>query len=437
MNRLHMYWENLRSSLWFIPTLIVTGAVVLAVGLIEVDAERLAERWPRLFGVGAEGSRGLLSAIASSMITVAGVSFSITVVALTMASNQYTSRILRNFMRDRANQVVLGVFVGVFAYCLVVLRTIRSGDEGAFVPGLAVLVALLLALVAIGFLIFFIHHVGASLQATSIIESVTAETLQAIDRLFPAPVGEAAVETAGEDPRVALASSRWVAIPARKTGYIQAIDADALLDLADELTVVVRMEKGIGEFVIEASPLASVSGNPPDDETVRKLNAAYSVGRHRTIHQDAGYGIRQIVDVALKALSPGINDTTTANNCVDYLGSILARLTTRRIESPYRSDGGQLRLITLGPTFPGLLAEAFDQIRQNAEGNVAVLGRLLQVLGTLVERTSDEQRARALRQQAELVAETVERSVPSAHDRATIQAALSDGWPNQPLQRTR
>lgn len=427
MNRLRMYWEDLRSSLWFIPTLIVTVAIVLAAGLIEVDMlgnpGRLAERWPRLFGAGAEGSRGMLSAIASSMISVAGVTFSITVVALTLASSQYTSRILRNFMRDRASQVVLGVFVGVFAYCLVVLRTIRSEDEGAFLPELAVLVAVLLAFVAIGFFIFFIHHVAASLQATSIVESVTAETLQAVDRLFPALVGEAAVGSAGEEPQVALASMTWATIPARKTGYIQAIDADALFDLAGKLTVVVRMEIGIGEFVIEACPLASVSGKPPDDETVRKLNAAYSVGRHRTMDQDAGYGIRQIVDVALKALSPGINDTTTAINCVDYLGSILAQLVTRRIESPYRLDAGQLRLITQGPTFPGLLADAFDQIRQNAEGNVAVLTRLLQILEVLAGRTADDQRRQALRQQADLIVETVERSVPSAHDRAQIQAA--------------
>ncbi|MEX1113348.1 MAG: DUF2254 domain-containing protein [Patescibacteria group bacterium] len=430
MTRLQKLWDDLRSSLWFIPALIVAGAVVLAVGLIEVEAfskrEQLAERWPLLFGAGAEGSRGLLSTIAGSMITVAGVTFSITVVALTLASSQYTSRILRNFVRDRANQAVLGVFVGVFAYCVVVLRTIRSGEEGAFVPGVAVLGALVLAFVAIGFLIFFIHHITASLQAASIIDSVATETLEAVDRLFPARLGEAAVGHAGEKQELAHAPGTWAAVPATKTGYVQGIDADALFKLANERDVVVRMEKGIGEFVIENCPLVSVSGMSPDDETIRKLNAAYSVDRYRTVHQDASYGIQQIVDVALKALSPGVNDTTTAVNCVDYLGAILARLVTRRIESPSRSEGGQLRVINRGPTFPGLLADAFDQIRQNAEGNVAVLERLLQVLATVAERTSDEQRRHALRQQADLVMETAERSVPSAHDRATIQAARSD-----------
>ena len=381
------------------------------------------ERWPRLFGAGAEGSRGLLAAIASSMITVAGVTFSITIVALALASSQYTSRILRNFMRDRTNQTVLGVFLGVFAYCLVVLRTIRGGDEGAFVPALAVLGALLLAFVAIGFLIFFIHHIAASIQATSIIAAVAGETLEAVDRLFPTEVGDAAIERTPADRDSELSRQPWVTIPARTTGYIQGIDADALFAVARERDVIVRMERGIGEFVIDGSPLAAAAGKPLDDDALRKLHAAYSVDTHRTVHQDAAYGIRQIVDVALKALSPGINDTTTAINCIDFLGAILARLAQRSIDTPYRSDGGQVRVVTRGPTFPSLLAEAFDQIRQNAEGNVAVLVRLLQVLEILVERTADDQRRRALRLQADVIGETAARSVPAALDRATIEAA--------------
>ena len=425
-NKLRRRWEELRSSLWFVPTLIVVGSVALALGLIEADSwldrERLVERWPRLFGAGAEGSRGLLEAIASSMITVAGVMFSITIVALTLASSQYTPRILRNFMRDRANQAVLGVFVGIFAYCLVVLRTIRGGDEGAFVPALAVFGAVLLAFVAIGFLIFFIHHIATSIQATSIVDAVARETLDAVDRLFPDEVGRGAIESTGAGHGIDLARLAWVTIPARMTGYIQGVDAETLFDVAREQDTIVRMERGIGEFVIDGSPLAAVTGDPPADTTIRRLNAAYAVGRHRTVHQDAAFGIRQLVDVALKALSPGINDTTTAITCIDYLGSILARLARRSMETPYRTDGGQVRVLTRGPTFSGLLAEAFDQIRQNAEGNTAVLVRLLQILEILIERTPDEQRRQAFRLQADLVGETAERSVPAAHDRAAVEA---------------
>lgn len=427
MHKLRSLWESLRSSLWFVPALLVLGAVTLALALVEADASfdrnGLEQQWPRLFGASAAGARDMLSAIASSMITVAGVAFSITVVALALASSQYTSRILRNFMRDRANQTVLGVLMGVFAYCLVVLRTIRGADEGAFVPSLAVFVAVALAFVAIGFLIFFIHHISSSIQAESIIEAAADETIHAIDRLFPTEMGEAA----GPGPRAgpALAAQAWQAIPARRTGYIQGVDGDALLRLARERNTVVRMDRGIGEFVVEGAPLVSVAGEKqPDEETLDKLDAVYSIGRNRTIVQDAGFGIRQIVDVALKALSPGINDATTAVSCVNYLAAILARLAARQVETPYRMDLGKLRVVARGPTFAGLLGEAFDQIRQNAAGNVAVLGCLLQALEVIARRTQDAQRQQALRRQADLIADIAGRSIPAPRDCEGIEAAL-------------
>jgi uncharacterized membrane protein len=424
MNRLRTVWEDLRSSLWFIPTLLVAASVALALALIELEGPdnrwQLAQRWPRLFGAGADGARELLSAIAGSMITVAGVTFSILIVALTLASSQYTSRILRNFMRNRAQQTVLGVFVSVFVYCLVVLRTISSGDDATFVPRLAVVVALLLAFVAIGCLIFFIHHIAASLQATSILESVANETLEAVDRLFPP---EAEGESQSRDAQAAALSLTWRTLPARKTGYLQSFDDDALLELARAQDAVLKLEVAVGEFVIDTCPLASVSGAAADDALVQALNAACVVGPHRTVAQDVGYGIRQIVDVALKALSPGINDTTTAINAIDYLGAILVRLAPRPIDSPVRFEHGRLRVIRPAPTFASLLADGFDQIRQNAQGNVAVLARLHRILATIAARTDDPQRLAALHQQAGLVAETSTRSVPSAHDRATIAAA--------------
>ena len=428
LQKLASVWESLRTSLWFLPSLIVGGSVGLALGMVELDGfssrEQLMERWPRLFGAGAEGSRGLLSAIASSMITVAGVTFSITVVALALASSQYTSRILANFMRDRANQAVLGVFVGVFAYSLVVLRTIRGGEDGVFVPGLAVLVALVLALVAIGFLIFFIHHIAASIQANSIIATTARETLRAIDRLFPVGVGVTAQGPLDEQPSDS-APLEWAPIPAAKTGYVQRVDGDALFDIARASGVTLRMDCGIGEFIVEGSRLASVSGSQAAAEVVDRTNAAFTLGKRRTVTQDAAYGIRQLVDVALKALSPGVNDTTTATTCLDFLGSLLARLVERRIEAPYRSDDCTLRLITRGPTFDGLLNESLEQIRQNAESNVAVLVRLLEVLRLLVERTTDARRQEALLQHVQWITDSAGRGVPAVQDRASIHAAAA------------
>jgi uncharacterized membrane protein len=426
--KLRHWWQETRSSFWFVPAVIVLGAVGLATGLIVLDANvelHVDKKWPLLFGAGAAGARGLLTAVASSMITVAGVVFSITIVALSLTSSQYTSRVLRNFMRDPMNQVVLGVFVGIFAYCLVVLRTIRGGDEGAFVPSLAVLGGLALAFVGIAFLIYFIHHISLSIQASSIIAAAAEETIASVDRLFPKGLGDNADDDADGSPAVPLADQAWSAVGAPKTGYIETVNEDALLAFARKHGTVVRMERGIGEFVVEDTPLTSVAiSGGPDKETAAELTGVYVISRQRTVQQDAGFGIRQIVDVALKALSPGVNDTTTAVMCVDYLGAILARLAVRGIPTPYRLDEGELRVIARGPSFESLLAEAFDQIRQNAEGNVAVLLALLEALGVVAGRTRDAGRLRAVARQVGLTADVARRSIPSLPDREGIEAAL-------------
>ncbi|WP_425618146.1 DUF2254 domain-containing protein [Anatilimnocola sp. NA78] len=428
---LRHWMQDLRASFWFVPAAIVVAAVVLATAIIGVDANiklSFVEKWPLLFGAGAAGSRGLLTAVASSMITVAGVVFSITIVALSLTSSQYTSRVLRNFMRDRINQMVLGVFVGIFAYCLVVLRTIRGGDEKAFVPSLAVLGGLILAFVGIAFLIYFIHHIALSIQASSIIAAVASETIAAVDHLFPKGLGEAAHKSSGDkesgdNEEPSDEERAWTAVPARVTGYIESIDGDALLTLAQKWETVIRMERGIGEFVIEGVPLISVDlATGLAEDEISALNAVYVVGRQRTLQQDAGFGIRQIVDIALKALSPGINDTTTAVMCVDYLAAILVRLASRDIPSLRRKEGGRTRLIARGPSFESLLAEAFDQIRQNAEGNVAILLRQVEALETIGGVTDSELRRKSLRIQADLVFEVAERTIAS-HDCGGIQAA--------------
>ncbi len=425
MLRLKNLLGELRSSLWFVPALMVAGAGALAVGLIEVDARlnrELLTNFPRLFGAGAEGSRGMLSSIAGSMITVAGVTFSITIVALSLASSQYTPRILRNFMRDRANQTVLGVFVGIFTYCLIVLRTIRGGDENLFVPSLAVLVGVILAVVGIGFLIFFIHHIAASIQASNIIASAAEETIKTIDKLFPQELGEeGGDEDEGVETKAVLAEARRRVVRSLKTGYVQSLDEAALIELASEYETTLRMERGVGDFVVEGSRLVSAYLDAEADERfTNKLNRIYQISRYRTVEQDAAFGVRQIVDIALKALSPGINDTTTAVTCVDYLSAINARLAHRRFAPPLRFDQEALRVVAKGPTFESLLAESFDQIRRSAEGNVAVIVRLLQALETIAGRTSGEPRLRQIAQHACLLDALADRTVTPAHDRAQI-----------------
>jgi len=429
MMKLRHWWQQIRSSFWFIPAAIVLGAVVLATVLIAVDATvdlNFVERWPLFFGAGAAGARGLLATVAGSMVTVAGVVFSITLVALSLTSSQYTSRVIRIFMRDRLNQVVLGVFVGIFAYCLVVLRAIRGDDEGGFVPSLAVVAGLILAFVGIAFLVHFIHHIALSIQASSIIAVTARETIAAVDHLFPKELGEDGDEEADGSRWMSLANQPWSDVPARKTGYIEIVDAGALLDVARERGTILRMERGIGEFVIEGAPLASVvDPGGLDDETTAEINAAYVISRQRTVETDAGFGIRQIVDIAMKALSPGINDTTTAVMCVDYLAAILVRLAARRIAVSPRLDRGKLRVIARGPSFESLVAEAFDQIRQNAAGNVAIMSRMLGALQTIASLTASPSRRRVLREHVQWIAELAERTIESPHDRARVESRLA------------
>lgn len=444
-------WARLRESLWFVPGLIVLTSLLLAVCMVEVSGlvtSEMLERWPRLFGAGAEGARGMLSAIATSMITVAGITFSITMVAVTQASSQYSPRILRNFMRDRANQVVLGIFVGIFAYCLVVLRTIRGGDESPFVPSIAVLVGILMALVGIAVLIFFIHHIATTLQASEIVSRIARETCDAVDQLFPDEIDEAAPAAAA-----ALAppvSGPWSPVAAAGTGYIQRADVRRLVSIADEHGLVIRVERSAGDFVVQGQPLVwfapcsppstdsppatgslgsvpttvgasnSVGGERDKAEILRRL---HTIGAYRTLDHDVRFGLQQLVDIALKALSPGINDTTTAVTCVDYLGAVLLRLINRRVDVLHLGTAGQPRVLGSGPTFEDLLDLAMDEIRQNAEGHVSVLVRQLGVLGTVAAAARSATRRHAVARRAELLRENAARSVALDHDRAQIEAA--------------
>jgi uncharacterized membrane protein len=430
MNRLRLHWSNLRSSFWFLPLLMVLGSIALAGALIEADSagsDRYLAQWPHLFGAGPEGARQMLSTLAGSMMSVMGITFSMTLLALTLASTQYTSRILRDFMDSRITQITLGIFAGTFTYCLIVLRTIRGG-EAEFVPSLALFFAFIMALGGVGVLIFFIHHIASSIQASSIIASVCHETIAAIDRFFPKNSGHApeqAEDITNEQDRSLLDARTWYPVPAAKSGYIQSVDHAALMGLAQNRKTIVRMERGIGAFAVQNTPLASLALTyPPDQEMINALNGAYSVSRYRTVEQDPAFGIRQIVDMALKALSPGVNDISTAVMGVDYLTAIMARLACRQFPPSHRYDGETLRVISIVPTFEGLLAEAFDQIRRSAEGNVSIMARMLGAIDTLASLTTSPSHRRALDEQVQWIAELADRTIASTHDRAGIERRL-------------
>ncbi len=407
---------KLKSSLWFLPALCVLFAVGLALGLVELDTRwgrGLVQSWPRFFGLSAEGSRGILAVIAQSVITVAGVSFSITIVALSIAANQYTSRVLRNFMRDHANQAVLGGLVGIFSYCIIVLRTIHGGDY-PFVPAVSVLVALVLAMVAVGLFIFFVHHVAMAIQASTIVCAIAAETQHSIRRLFPKEVRPEARPcelSAAEERR--LAEAEWQPVPALVSGYLQSVKPGVLMAFARKHQTVLRMEYAIGDFVLENRPLVSmVSGQKPDPQTVRKLNRLFSIESYRTIDQDPAFGIRQIVDIAVKALSPGINDPATAFTCLDYLASILCLLILRHSPPRCQYEAKELRLVARWPSFESLINLAFNEIRQNSGSQPAVMLSLLNTIARVGEtQPSLSERRRVLRQHTRLTLAMAELSL--------------------------
>ena len=415
---------DLRFSFWFVPALIVLVAAALAVLAIELDAaiggEALA-RYPRLFGAGAEGTRQLLSAIASSTITVAGVVFSITIVALSLTSGQYSPRVLRSFMQDRINQHVLGVFLGIYVYCLLVLRTIRGG-ENEFVPGISVVVAIASALAGIAFLILFFHHISTTIQATEIMARVADDTISAIAAQFTrsdADEDGALQATSGE-------KTDWLSVGAANTGYIQSVNRDPLLEYAREHSCVVRMERTAGDFVVKGETVLAVTGGAADDTAARRLNSAYAVNTYRDVRQDPVFGVQQLVEIALKALSPGINDTATARTSLDYIAAILIELTKYRVrEVKQIGDGeGGVLVIVRGRSVAFFVEQAFDAVRRDAARNVDML---LHTLGT-IERVAVAAHASewrdALSQQLAIIRDTIERNDYVLADRLKLTQAV-------------
>ena len=399
MRRLKTVLLSLRESFWLIPSVAIAIAVLLAVMLVDYDTSNLslAEHWPRLFGAGAAGARGMLTAIAGSMITVAGVVFSVTIVALSLAADAYSPRVLRTFMHDRPTQASFGVFVGIFVYCLVVLRAVRAEDDdggGGFVPPLAVLGALVLALVGVWVLVYFIHHVALAIQVSSILERIARQTRAAIDHLFPQELGQ------GEDDAAdgASAAREWRPLAALRSGYIVTVDASGLLAFARSRGAVLRMELAVGEFAVEGQALASIAGGATHagESDAAALDSLYVFGAERGIEQDAAFGIQQIVDVGTRALSPGINNPSTATMCVDNLSALLAHLVRRRIPSRLRTEGGELRVIARGPTFESLATLAFEALVRHARNHPEVLASLLRAART-VEKAAPPRRAAFMR----------------------------------------
>ena len=410
--------DRLRASLWVVPLGLVLGMILLCELLLALDA-RYPIELRLMSGAGIAGARDMLQAVASSMITVAGLVFSLTLAVLSQASAQYSSRVLRAFLRDRVNQTVLGVFLGIYAYCLVALRGLGVDDSA--MPTLTVIGGLLAAFVGIVYLIYFIHHIAASLQVENILAAIEADTRPVLQRLYPDDC-----EPAAEPEVMPTRPDDAIAIPAPCSGYLTDANFTALTDIATTLDGVVYVPHRVGDFVPAGYPLAWLARTTrPDDTVLAQLRDAFSQGPQRSLQQDASFGIRQLVDVALKALSPGVNDTTNAIMVLDRLHSLLSVVVARPFPSALRHVDGELRLVGTRPDFESLLGLALDQIRQWGANNPAVLAHMLRILGELRLRACSAERAALLQQYARRVLETAERDVPERLDQEWIRQHAS------------
>jgi uncharacterized membrane protein len=404
-------WDGLRNSFWFLPTLMVSVAIILSLAMIQLD-KATTDNWVALLGWtysrGPEGSRALLSTVAASMMTIASVTFSITIVALQLASSQFGPRLLRNFMRDRGNQVAIGTFIATFTYCLLILRTVNGTENEQFVPHISVTVGLLLTMASVGVLIYFIHHSAESIQAENVIAVVSRELQQAIERLYPESLGNEPSNQLTEASRAKLPEAferEAQRIASHRSGYLQAIDVERLLQLAKGQDIVLSIEQRPGKFCFKGDELLRLwPGDLTVDDLVEKIRATFYFGSRRTLAQDIEFAIDQLVEISVRALSPGVNDPFTAINCVDRLGTALCTLTERAIPSRYRyDDQGKLRVVTEVSTITGIVNAAFDQIRQAARYDTAVTLRILESIGAIARHTHDAEFHSALRRQAEAV----------------------------------
>ena len=335
----------------------------------------------------------ILSAIATSIMTVVSIVFAILLMTLTLASTQFSPRILVSFVRDRGTQWTLGVFLGTFSYCMAALPAARSLPI-AFVPVLTVTGAMLLALVAVGWLIFFIHHISQAISVNHIVDRIARETELVIDELMPRP------RTRFEPmSRVPMDDTGQTEILNQLSGYVRFVDVNQLLYLAKSWRIRIRVERGVGQFVPAGVPLLHVSREDRINPVrTAELLGAFDIGPTRTLQQDVEFGVIQIVDIALRAISPAVNDPSTAISCIDQLSRVLIRWLGRAQPASVLFDPPHVpRVFVPWISVDGMLDTAFEQIRHYAANDAAVSLRLLRAIGDIAGTLQhDDTRAKLL-----------------------------------------
>jgi len=361
--------RNLRYGFLLRPFLATTALAVLAFVLVQIDRAAGKEGVEFGFGAGPDGARSVLSTIAASLITVAGLTFSIMIVTLQLVSQQFSPRALRTFLGDRLNQFIAGYFIGVFVYCLLVLRTVRAGagDDERFVPALSITVAIVLALVALALLLVFIDRMASRIQVSTIASDVAHETLGTLDDIYPESFGK----SAEGDWQHELAAWRAASLPesvyASRPGYVQTAEIDDVPEAEGSPGLRIHVRVAPGQFVTEAQPTAEVWHGEHDGRVEDALERAIVIGNERDLAQDAGYGVRQLADIAKRAISPSMNDPTTAWTCIHYIRAILERLACREFPAMLRRyDGGRIAVIARRAEWDEYVEAGLVQVARHA-----------------------------------------------------------------------
>jgi uncharacterized membrane protein len=406
--------------------------VVIFVVTFSIDAAAYAHQiqlpaWLR--NGSAQSGRDVLIAIAAAIITVVGVVFSITILALTLASQQFGPRMMRSFVRDVGNQVTLGVFVATFTYSVLVLGSITIYPHNGFAPNLSVTVAEFMMLVDVAVLIYFINHIAASIQLPEVIAGIARDLDDAINAEFPidgvtdgTPSRVRFDDATPPEELPVLIEERGGEVLAAKSGYLQFVGYRQLAKIAKLVDAVIRLEYRPGHFIVAGRPIAKVFPREAAQQVDKALAKAHVTGPHRTLTQDPVFAIDQLVEIAIRALSPAVNDTFTALTCLDWISSGICRLSGRELtERVFRDEEGRVRLMGADWSYLKIVNRAFDKIRQAARGMPAVIIRILDSLTVVAHATTSAAQREVLMRQGEMVLVSASESVPETNDLDDIQ----------------
>jgi len=420
--------EALRTNLWLVPTIEVVVAIIIFGITHELDREAYDHRiglpsW--VISGSADAARQVLAALAAAEITVVGVVFSITIVALTLASTQFGPRMLRNFIRDRGTQVTLGTFVATFVYTILVLASIASGSHGDFVPHLSITICLGLVLVDMAVLIYFINHTATAIQLPRVIANIAGDLARAVD----ADARDTRRLSSGSDLVEATDPARGVlpdepggAVRTSAAGYLQLVRYDSLVRIAARENALIELHYRPGHFLVAGQPLATVWPAEAADGVARQLTRAHVTGPMRTLTQDVTFAVDQLVEIALRALSPAVNDTFTAMTCIDWLGDGLGQVARKwQPARVHRDRAGTARVITAPVSYDRVIERAFEKIRQAGRGMPAIMIRQLDALAVILEQTRNERQRRVLVTQARMIHQSSIESVPEQSDREDVR----------------